>query len=60
MLSTPYSILGIIHLILFIWALVDILKSGKQPMEKLLWIVVILLLPLIGLILYILIGRGGK
>lgn len=53
-----YSLLGVIHLIVFIWAIVDILRSGKPPMEKLLWILVVLLLPVIGLILYILIGRG--
>jgi hypothetical protein len=53
-----YSILAILHLIVFIWAIIDILKSGKQPMEKLLWLLVVLLLPLIGLIIYILIGRG--
>ena len=53
-----YSLLGILHLIVFIWAIIDILKSGKDPLEKLLWILVVLLLPLIGLIIYILIGRG--
>jgi hypothetical protein len=58
MTSSTYSILAIVHLIVFIWAIIDIFKSGKQPMEKLLWLLVVLLLPLIGLIIYILIGRG--
>ncbi|HMN40862.1 MAG TPA: PLDc N-terminal domain-containing protein [Phycisphaerales bacterium] len=53
-----YPLLGLLHLIVWIWAIVDILKSGKSVGEKLLWILVVLLLPLIGLILYILIGRG--
>lgn len=53
-----YSIVGILHLILWIWAIIDILGSGKSAGEKLLWILIVLLLPLIGLILYVLIGRG--
>ena len=52
-----YSLLGLIHLILWIIAAIEILKSGKSAGNKLLWILVILFLPLIGLILYYLIGR---
>ena len=44
-----YSILGIIHLILFIWAVVQIIGSGMS--------LIVFLLPVIGLILYYLIGR---
>lgn len=54
-----YTIIGVLHLILWIWAIIDILGSGKSVGEKLLWIIIVLLLPLIGLILYILLGRGG-
>jgi hypothetical protein len=53
-----YSLLGILHLIIFIWAIVDILQSGKSAGEKILWILVVFLLPILGLILYILLGRG--
>ncbi len=52
-----YSLLGIIHLILWLIAAVEIMKSGKDTGNKLLWILVILFLPLVGLILYYLIGR---
>lgn len=52
-----YQLLGVIHLILFVIALVDILKSGMSPVNKLLWILLILLLPVIGLVLYFLLGR---
>jgi len=54
----PYSIFGILHLIIFIWAIIDIMKSSKDTGEKLLWILVVFLLPLIGLIIYLLAGRG--
>ena len=47
-----------LHLIVWIWAIIDILKSGKSAGEKLLWILVVLLLPVIGLIIYVLMGRG--
>lgn len=53
-----YSILGILHLILWIWAIIDILGSGMSAGAKILWILIVFLLPLIGLILYVLIGRG--
>lgn len=53
-----YSLLGLLHLIVWIWAIIDILKSGKSAGEKLLWILVVLLLPVIGLIIYVLMGRG--
>ena len=53
-----YGILGIIHLILFVIAAVEIISGGKPIIEKLLWLLIIFFLPLIGLILYYLIGRG--
>jgi hypothetical protein len=52
-----YTILGIVHLVLFVIALIDIIGSSMAIEKKLLWILLILLLPLIGLILYFLIGR---
>lgn len=51
------GIIGLIILILDIIAIVEIVGSGKSTGEKVLWIVIILLLPLIGLILYYLLGR---
>jgi len=52
-----YGLLGLIVLILDIVALVDLLKSAKPPEMKLLWTLLIILLPLIGMILYFVIGR---
>jgi hypothetical protein len=53
-----YSVLGVIHLILFVIAAVEIVTGGKPLGEKVLWLLIIFFLPLIGLILYYLIGRG--
>lgn len=50
-------ILGIIHLVLFVIAAVDILGSNKTIGAKILWLLLIFLLPVIGLIIYFLVGR---
>src|SRR5262249_24190014 len=55
-----FGIGGIIGLILDIWAVINILQSGASNVEKLLWILLILLLPLIGFIIWLLQGRGGR
>ncbi len=53
-----YTILGIVHLVLWLIAAVEILGSNKSLGNKILWLLIILLLPLIGLILYYVIGRN--
>lgn len=53
-----YTILGILHLVLWLIAAVEILMSSKSLGNKVLWLLVIFLLPLVGLILYYLLGRG--
>jgi hypothetical protein len=55
-----YNIAGVIVLLLDIWAMVSILQSGGTPVEKLIWVILILVLPLIGFILWYLIGPGSK
>lgn len=58
MFQTPYGgLLGIIHLVIFIWALVQILTSSMPASYKLLWTIVVLALPVVGIILYLLFGR---
>jgi hypothetical protein len=53
------GIVGILCLILCIWALVDCLQNpGLQGTEKLIWVLVIIFLPLLGSILYLVIGRN--
>jgi hypothetical protein len=54
-----WTILSIIHIILFIIAAIEIITSSKDLVAKLLWLLLILLLPLIGLIIYYLVGRDG-
>lgn len=53
------SLLGILHLVVWIYALVQILGSGAPTGEKILWILVVLLLPLLGLIIWLFMGPGS-
>lgn len=55
------GIVGLLILIANVWAIVNIVQSGASTGKKVLWIVLILLLPVIGLILWLLLGpRGGR
>jgi hypothetical protein len=53
-------LLGLIVLALDIIAIVDCAKSSKTMMKKVIWIIVVLVLPIIGMILYFLLGREKK
>jgi hypothetical protein len=47
-----YNIAGLIILVLDIIAIVHILQSGLDTGKKLLWILIVLLLPVVGMILW--------
>jgi hypothetical protein len=51
-----YSILGLIILVLDIVAILNIIQSGMSLIMKLVWCLVVLALPVIGLLLWYLIG----
>ncbi len=53
-------VLGIVVLLLDIFAIVSVLSSASSPERKALWVLVILLLPVIGMVLYFLIGHRTK
>ena len=48
--------IGLLILIANIWAIITILGTGASTGNKILWIVIILLLPVIGLILWWFLG----
>lgn len=48
------AIFGLISLAIWIWAIVDCIRSEKSTMSKIVWVLVILLFNLIGAILYFL------
>ena len=51
------GVIGLVVLVLDIIAIVDAVKSSMDTGKKALWIIIILVLPLIGMILYFLIGK---
>jgi heme/copper-type cytochrome/quinol oxidase subunit 2 len=54
------TIISIASVGLFLWALVDVLRSKLDATMKILWVLVIIFIPLIGSILYLVIGRREK
>ena len=56
-----HSLWGVLILALDIWAIINILQSAASNEKKLLWVIVVVLLPLLGLILWYFLGpRAGK
>jgi succinate dehydrogenase/fumarate reductase cytochrome b subunit len=47
---------GLILLVLDIWAIVSIIGSRASTGRKVLWVVLVLLLPLLGFIMWLLVG----
>ncbi len=55
------GLLGLIILAADIWAIVNVFQSGASTGKKVIWILVILVLPVVGLLLWLLFGpRGGR
>jgi len=54
------GIFGLLVLVLDIIAIVDALKSSMDTGKKVLWIILILILPLVGMVLYFLIGKKAQ
>ena len=53
------SLLGLLHLILAIWAILQILGTGASTLHKVLWSLFILCFPVVGLIVWFLAGPGA-
>lgn len=51
------GILGLLVLVFDIIAIVDVLKSSMDTDKKALWVILILVLPVVGMVLYFLIGK---
>lgn len=61
MMNFGYSgILGVLILAGDIWAILNIFQSSASNEKKLIWILVVLLLPLLGLILWFFLGPRDR
>ena len=56
----PYGIVGTLLLILDIYIIYLIVTGSGDPAVKLVWVIVVLLLPLLGPILYLVLGRRNR
>lgn len=50
------GLLGLIILILDVWAIIKTIESSTTTGTKVLWVILILLLPVLGFILWLLLG----
>jgi hypothetical protein len=55
------GLLGLLVLIADVWALVNIFQSGADTGSKVVWVVVIIVLPVLGFILWYFMGpKSGR
>lgn len=54
------GLVGIIALLLTIWGVVSILQSGGDTGTRIIWLLVVILLPIVGFLIWYLMGPGNK
>lgn len=50
------GLLGLLHLIVAIWAIIKIFGSGASTLSKILWTLLVLIFPIVGLIIWFIAG----
>ncbi|KAF1054681.1 MAG: hypothetical protein GAK43_00723 [Stenotrophomonas maltophilia] len=58
--STFNGLIGLIIFALDIWAIINVLKSGAEIGIKIIWVLVILILPVLGLLIWAIAGPRGN
>jgi len=58
MIEIGGGIIGFIWLLIIIWAILKTAQSSTSTLAKALWIVILLVLPVVGLIAWLLLGPG--
>ncbi len=54
------GLVGLLILAADIWAIVNVFQSGASTTAKVIWILVILILPILGLIIWLVAGPRGR
>lgn len=54
-----FGILGLVHLAIWVYAVIQIFNSSARTGEKVLWIIIVAVLPLIGIIAWYFLGPGS-
>lgn len=52
------GIWGLLHLVLVIYAAIQILNTSADMLKKIIWILIVLVFPLVGLIVWFFAGPG--
>jgi hypothetical protein len=50
------GLFGLVVLAIDVWAIIHIVQSTTSTLKKVLWVVLILLLPLVGFLIWLLLG----
>ncbi|KQB52096.1 hypothetical protein AQS70_04000 [Pseudomonas endophytica] len=58
--STFNGLIGLIILALDIWAIINVLKSNTGTGMKIIWVLLIIFLPVLGLIIWAIAGPRGN
>jgi hypothetical protein len=54
------GVFGLLLLVANVWAIINVIQSSASTGSKVLWIVLVLLLPLLGLIIWFFAGPRGS
>lgn len=61
MIAIPYGgVWGLLVLVADVWAIVNIVQSNVPTDQKILWVVIVALLPVIGVVLWYLLGPKSR
>ena len=58
--TTLSGLLSLVILALDLWAIINVIKSGAETGIKILWVLLIVFLPVLGLIIWALAGPRGN
>lgn len=58
--STFNGLIGLIILALDIWAIINVLKSSTSTGMKIVWVLLIIFLPVLGLVIWAIAGPRGN
>lgn len=59
-MTEPYGLIGLVVVVLDVIAIISVLGGTGSAGHKVLWTVLILILPVVGMILYYLVGRSPR
>lgn len=60
-MGLEFGIIGLLLFVLWLWAVISILQSNASGGGKILWILIVVIFPFLGFILWLFVGpRSGR